>query len=203
MNRAMRGLVALGVLLSLSVAMPAQDDSMVDNPRYKHWANFKNGSFATLVETTKYSGEAKDVVPGGIDVKVVTYRLASIGKNQAIVTTVVVEEEELGTIESAPTRITYKSKVKKATLEAVLDEHHAKPGDEETVKIGKEELKCKTVSGKYTRDGATYEFKVWTSDSVPGGVVKRTRTAKKDDKVVAETTIMLRAYKAAEEKKKK
>src|SRR3954451_6818960 len=104
------GLLALSVVLTLlATAGRAEDDNdeMVDNPKYKFWASHKPGTTSTYHEVTKYSGSEKDSVPGGKDEKTVIYKLLSVSKDKVVVQTTVIEEEYLGTVESAPTKLTY------------------------------------------------------------------------------------------------
>jgi len=196
MRKTMRGLLAaaLGLALAISAFAQGEKDGLVENPRYKHWANFKAGATSTYHEVTTFSGPEKESLPGGKDEKLVTYRLQNVNDARAVVVTTVVEEEFLGTVESAPTKLTYPAKVKQANLEAALDEHGAKKADDETVKVGKEELKCHVLAGSVKKDGMTVEYKLHYSEAVPGGLVKRTRVTKDGDKVVAETTITLRSF---------
>ena len=45
------------------------------------------------------------------------------------------------------------------------------------------------------KGGEEVEFKIWLSDEVPGGIVKRVRTDKVNGEVVAETTVELVSFK--------
>jgi hypothetical protein len=203
MTKSMCGLLAVA-LLSLTVASGfAQDDkdSMVENPKYKFWANSKPGATSTYNETTKLFGAEKSSVPGGVDQKTITYRLVSVDKDKAVVLATVVEEDFLGTVESAPTKHTYPAKVKKANLDAFFQEWNVKEGEDETIKVGDKEIKCKVRAGSQKIEGGTVEFKICYSDTVPGGFVKRTRTTKEGDKKVAETTILLTSWGEAKKDK--
>jgi len=199
------GTLALAFVLALAVAASAQDDEMVANPRYKFWADHKPGTTATYHEVTKFTGEEKDSVPGGKDEKTIVYKLLSVNKDKVVVQTTVSEEDYLGTIEQAPTRAIYPAKVKKANLDAVFEEFGLKgEAKEETVTIGKEEIKCKVLSGTKKKDDATVTYTLHFSDSVPGGVVKRTRVTKSgDNKFSAETTVTLKSYAGPQPKKDK
>lgn len=197
MTQKLRGLFVLGVLVSggfaaVHAADPADD--LVDNPRYKFWANFKPGATSTYTQTTKFHGPEKASVPGGVEHKTITYRLLSVTKDKVVVLTTVVEEDFLSTVESAPTRITYPAKVKKANLQAFLQEWNAKEGKDETVKVGGKDIKCKVRAGSHKVEGATVEAKLCHSDAVPGGVVLHTRTTKDGDTAVAETTTALQSF---------
>ena len=197
MTKTARGLTALGMLLCLSVvASRAGDDKgeMVENPLFKFWSNFKPGATSTYTQETKYHEAEKATFPGGVDKKTINYRLVSADGDRAVVRTVVVEEDFLSTVESAPTRVTYPAKVKKANLEGFFQEWSVKESGEETIKVGDKEIKCKVRSGTGKSEGATVEFKICYSDAVPGGIVRRVRVTKDGDKVVAETTTTLVSF---------
>jgi hypothetical protein len=191
MLRTIRALLVSGLLvasLPLAVTAGGKDDGMVDNPMYAAWAKFKPGATATVLEKTTYSGD-KNPVP---DQKVVTYTLLSVSPDKVVVRAVVVEEEVLGTVESAPSKHTYPAKLKKSYLAEAAPELQAKKGEETITWKGKK-VKCKTRSGSYKKDDDTIEFKIWTADKVPGGIVKRTRTLKQKDDTIT-TTVTLQSY---------
>jgi len=133
-----RVLLMCVALLSAAVAVgrAAEADEMADNPRFKFWANFKPGATSTYTQSTSYSGPEKETVPGGVENKTVTYRLASVTKDKALVLTTVVEKDFLSSVELAPTRITDPAKVKAANLRAIMQECYAREGEEETIKVG-------------------------------------------------------------------
>jgi len=193
MLRTIRALLASGILI-VSLPLPAtagdKDDETVDNPMYTAWAKFKPGATATLSENTTYSGDTNPVP----DKKVVTYRLLSVSPDKVVVSAVVVEQEALGTVESAPTKHTYPAKLKKSYLAAAAPELQAKKGEETITWKGKE-LPCKTLTGSYKKEGEAVEFKFWVNDTVPGGFVKRTRTLKQKDDTIT-TTATLQSYSA-------
>ncbi len=196
MTERLRGWLGLAVLLTVSVtASPAaDDDEMVDNPRYKFWANFKPGATSTYTQTTKLHGPEKATVPGGVESKTITYRLVSVNKDRVVVLTTVVEEDFLQTVESAPTRITFPAKVKKANLQAFMQEWNAKEGPDETVKVDGKEITCKVKAGSHKSEDSTVEARLCFCGDVPGGIVKHTRTTKDGEKTVAETTTTLVSF---------
>ena len=186
----------LGLAVSLAAAFGG-DEETTDNPYYKHWAGFKEGTTVVHAEKTTFGDDATDELPGGVDEKTVKYKLVSVSPKRVVVEVVVTEKEFLSTTESAPTRITYPAKVSKAHLEAVLLAAGAKRG-QETLKVGKEkEIKCNTIEGGRKKKGEEVRQKFWLSTAVPGGIVKRTRATMQGGKVVAETTTLLMSYKVA------
>jgi len=190
-------------VLGLAVSLPAGfggDRETTENPFYKHWASFKEGTTVAHTEKTTFGDDATDELPGGVDEKIVKYKLLSVSPEKVVVETVVIEKSFLNTTESAPTKVTYPAKVNKAYLDAVLLAAGAKRGEETLkVKVNKEEMaiKCNTIAGARKKKGEEVAQKFWLSTTVPGGIVKRTRSTMQDGKLVAETTIMLRAYKEA------
>src|SRR5262249_22149740 len=116
-----RWLVA-GVLV-LAVSLPAvfaAGEETTEDPYYKHWAGFKAGTTVVHTERTTFGDDATDELPGGVDEKIVRYKLLSVSPRGVVVEAVVVEKDFLNTTESAPTKIIYPAKVNKANLEAVL-----------------------------------------------------------------------------------
>jgi uncharacterized protein (TIGR03000 family) len=133
------------------------------------------------------------LAPEGTDVKTVTYKLAGLTDDRAVVDTRVIQQETFGFVESAPTRHIYPAKMSKAALEDFLEEMGAK-GVEVVFKVGDKELKVMLLTGTLKRDGKEVDFKLWLSDEVPGGIVKRVRATKLNGEVVAETTVELVAF---------
>ena len=106
MLRKSRLLLAAGVFLLpllISGAQAEGDDPLVENPRYKFWAEFKKGSRAVHVEEVKYMGENKPFVPGGVSRKIVTYVLQKVTPKAVTVRTFVRERDFLSIIVSPPT----------------------------------------------------------------------------------------------------
>ncbi|MGL4552990.1 MAG: hypothetical protein ACRC33_17585, partial [Gemmataceae bacterium] len=141
MLRTVRGFLVFGLLAvsfsALAVRAEDEKDGVVANPKYKFWATQKPGATAVHAERTVLSGEEKASYPDGVDEKVIAYKLLSVSADKVVVQAVVVEREFLGTVESAPTKVTYPAKIKKAALEAAMEEFGAKvAGEEETVKVG-------------------------------------------------------------------
>jgi hypothetical protein len=187
--------------LAVSLAAGFADEETTENPHYKHWAKFKPGTTVVLIEKTTFGDDASDELPGGVDERVVAHKLLRVRPGRVIVETSVIEKDFLSSTESPPSRTSYPAKVNKADFEAVFLATGAKKGEETLkVKVGGEEkeIKCKTVEGTRKKKGAEVKQKFWLSESVPGGVVKRTRTTSRNGKLVAETTTLLTAYKLAE-----
>ena len=189
----------LGLAVSLAPGFGA-DEETTENPYYKHWAGFKEGTTVVRTENTTFGDDATDELPGGVDEKTVEYKLVSVSPERVVVETTITEKGFLSTTESAPTKIIYPAKVKKAYLDAMLLAAGAKHGEETLkVKVGKEEMevKCKTIAGTRKKKDEEVRQKFWLSTTVPGGIVKRTRVTMRDGKLEAETTTMLSSYRVA------
>lgn len=196
MLRKLFGAVTLVLMLSMTLTAEEGKAEMVDNPMFKAWAGFKVGSTATVVEKTT-SVDSKEATPDGVDEKIIMYKLVSVSDKKVVVSATVIEHEFLGTIELAPTKHHYPAKISKANLQAVAQEYDAKPTSEEIKVLGKE-MKTELLSGTHKKGDVEVEYKLWYSKSVPGAIVKKSRTTKKDGKVVASTTVEVTAYKVAE-----
>jgi hypothetical protein len=182
-------------LVALVAAVPlVSAGEQVANPYYKLWSKSKPGATAVYKETTKLSGEAEAAAGEGKDVKLVTYKLTELTDKKAVVETKVLQYENFGYIESAPTRHIYLAKMSKAGLEEFIEETGAK-GVAATLKVGDKEMKVIAISGTLKKGKEEVDFKTWLSDKVPGGIVKRVRTTKLNGEVVAVTTVELVSFK--------
>jgi hypothetical protein len=182
-------------LVALAAAVPlVSAQEQVANPFYKFWSKSKPGATAVFKETTKLSGVAASSAPEGTDVKIVTYKLTELNDKRAVVETRVTQQENFGYIESAPTRHIYPATMSKAVLGDLLEETGAK-GVAAMLKVGDKEVQVMALSGTMKKGSEEVDFKIWLSDQVPGGIVKRHRTTKIKGEVVAETTVELVSYK--------
>src|SRR5262249_25685928 len=187
----LRRVLPLAVLVAATPLVSAQE---VANPYYTFWSKAKPGATPVYKETTKLSGAAAASAPDATDVKTVTYKLVELNDKEAVVEARVTQQENFGFVEAAPTRHIYPAKMSKAVLEDLLEETGAK-GVAATLKVGDKELKVMGLTGTMKKGGEEVEFKLWLSDEVPGGIVKRLRTAKVNGEVVAETTVELQSFK--------
>jgi hypothetical protein len=184
----------LPLVVVVAVAPLVSAEGQVANPYYRFWSKSKPGATVVFKETTKLSGAAAASEPEGTDVKMVTYKLTELNGERAVVEARVTQREDFGYVEAAPTRHIYPAKMSKAVLEDLLEETGAK-GVAATLKVGDKELKVMALSGTIKKRGEEVDFKIWLSDEVPGGIVKRLRTTKVNGEVVASTTVTLVSYK--------
>jgi hypothetical protein len=188
----LRPALPLIVLITVAPLVYAED---VDNPYYTYWSKSKVGATVVLKETTKLSGPAAASAPDATDIKIITYKLVELNKEEAVVEARVKQEEDFGFVEAAPTRHIYPAKMSKAVLADLLAETGAKsePG---MLKVLDKELKVKVISGTIKKGDENVDFKLWISDDVPGGIAKRQRTSKVKGETVAETVVEVVSYKA-------
>jgi uncharacterized protein (TIGR03000 family) len=177
-------------LIVLGAAGPLAAAQEVANPYYTFWSRAKPGATTVYRETTRLFGAAAASAPEGTDVKTVTYKLVELNDDRAVVETRVLQQEIFGFVESAPTRHIYPARMSKAVLEDLLAETGAK-GVEAVIKVGDREMKVMALAGKLKKGGEEVDFKIWLSDEVPGGIVKRVRVTKVNGEVAAETTVEL------------
>ena len=197
MARLLRRVLALIVLVAAVPLVSAEEQEQVTNPYYKFWSTSKPGATAVLKETTKLSGAAKESAPEGTDVKTVTYKLVEVNDEKAVVEARVTQRENFGFVESAPTRHIYPAKMSKAVLEDLIAETGAK-GVAAMLKVGDKDVQVMALSGTLKKGNEEVDFKIWLSDQVPGGIVKRQRTTRIKGEVVAETTVELMSYKTGD-----
>jgi hypothetical protein len=171
---------------------------MVANPYYKFWAGSKPGAMAVHHEQTRLTGPEDKLLPDGVDVKRIVYKLLEVNDDHAVVEMVVTEQDFLGFVQAAPTKHIYPAKLKKSHLERFLLAGGGKTG-EDTVRVQGKDMQVKTLAGTIQEPGGEQaEFKLWLSDEVPGTIVKQVRTTRQRGELIAETTTTLEQYKKAE-----
>jgi hypothetical protein len=200
LRRFLPALAALTCLAS-AAARGADGDDLVPNPRYKGWADFKPGATVTHKESTRFPAGSPQgkYYPRGVDERDITYKLASVSPDKAVVETVVLDYELLSQVEAAPTRIIYPAKVKRAYVEEAREQLKVKEGKEDVEVLGKTHKNCEWYeTTRTTADGEVVTRKRWIAADVPGGIVKEVTVTKRGDQVVAETTTTVVRMKAGE-----
>ncbi len=110
-----------------------------------------------------------------------------------MVETIVTEGEVFGFVESAPTKHIYPAKMSKEVLQELIEETGAK-GEKTKLKVKDKEMDVLLVSGTKKGKEDEVEHKIWISEEVPGGIVKRVRITRFKGQVVAETMVDLLDY---------
>ncbi|MHC4985307.1 MAG: hypothetical protein ACYTFO_04040 [Planctomycetota bacterium] len=168
MNRHLRNAALVLVVGALAGWAIAQDGEMVDNPEYIQWSSFEVGASATL---TMMSGPAD----AGVEVTM-THTLMSLDADNAVVTTVVTMVVNDQEIEQPPQDRTVAARVAKYDPPEGQEAPEIEES-EETVTVAAGTFDCKKVTTTITANGAAMVTTVWTTDAVPGGIVKMVTTS--------------------------
>jgi len=171
----------------------AADEEMVANPPYQHWSAFKVGSTVTQKEKVKFAknSDEAEYYPGGVHEKDLTYKLLEVTPEKVVVELTVTDYGVGQTTEMAPSKVTFPAKVRKGhsgTLKEAIETF--KEGHEEVKVLGKT-FRCEYVEITDKSDDETFYHKTWSSDEVPGGIVKGIRTLKKGNTTVSESEEMV------------
>ncbi|MBF0544207.1 MAG: hypothetical protein HQM08_07230 [Candidatus Riflebacteria bacterium] len=165
-------------MFSMTCALFAQDK--VDNPMYQKWAKFKIGT------SVKYKQESD--VAGNKTESDIVYTLAELTPEK-----VVVEMSGSMAVMGKPvdmpkTKMEYLAKVDKvapATAEA------AKPKEsDEELSIAGGKYKCHVVETEVKVGEGSVVSKIWSSDDVPGSMVKTLSNMEKPMKTTTSITLV-------------
>jgi hypothetical protein len=149
-----------------AVSAPAWADTM-DNPTFASWAKMKKGSSVTVKITSEVAGQKSETT--------MTTTLVDLTADVATTEMVMVTKAGGMEFKNDPIKTENKKVVElppgKKKEDFVKPEGFVDQG-EETLKIGGKEYKTKWVKVKIEKDGSVYEAKTWSSDDVPGTMVK-------------------------------
>ncbi|MBF0407176.1 MAG: hypothetical protein HQM10_07475 [Candidatus Riflebacteria bacterium] len=182
----MRPILSLMVVLMVfAFACTAFAQDEIDNPMYQKWATFKVGTAAKYKQVTEAAGNKTE--------SEIVYTLVELTPEKAVV-------EMSGSMvimgnktEMPKTKMEHMAKVKKIEMPAQVATETveaAKPKvSEEEVEVPAGKIKCSlTETEAKVGEGAVYS-KIWSSDEVPGTMVKMTSTMEKPIK--SDTSITL------------
>jgi hypothetical protein len=159
-------------VLVLSAGVSRAEDT-VDNPEFTTWSKFKKGTSITLKTTSAFNNMTTEITS--------TTTLVEVGADKLVVETSSVTKFNNMEIKAPPAKrdvmktITLPKGVKKEDLTAKKPPGTFEEGTE-TVKVGGTEVKTKWFKFKAEMDGTKTEAKMWTSDDVPGSMVKMEST---------------------------
>lgn len=174
------------------------DEEMSENPAYKHWAAFKQGATVTQVEKIKFHVNNPEIAMHADKtiVKTTKLKLLDVDKERAIVESIVTEHHRGNDVEQAPTKLIFHAKIRKGSMRTPKEEFaNLVEKDEDHDLLGKK-IKCKFVESTRKNGDVTSTQKIWTSDSVPGGIVKEEKIFKRGDKVETDSTITITKFSA-------
>lgn len=194
MSRFGRVCLCAGVMVGWS-AFAVSAEEKVDNPEYKHWAQFKPGSFAEVkMESTVMGTKTKAVT-------ITTLKQLTVEK--AVVEVKMTSEAMGQKMEMPPSTQDIPAKIEKQDLPDLEPKKGKQPDGTEVleVKKGKEEVKIddkkiatEWLESKVKTGDSTITSKVWTSEEIPGHIVKM--TTKVDGQMKSETEGKLERFKA-------
>ncbi|MGC4030620.1 MAG: hypothetical protein QM754_02565 [Tepidisphaeraceae bacterium] len=176
-------------VLACLIAPIARADDAKPNPEYEAWAKCKPGATVTIKGSTETAGNKME--------NSVTTKLLEVTPEKAVV-------ESTITMEMMGQKMPQPPQKRDVPKTFVMPKPHAVPGQpeqkapepkigEETITVAGKEYKCKTTEIELNQNGMKVHSKTWTSDQVPGGMVKMTSDA--TGAVSAKTTMELVEYK--------
>jgi hypothetical protein len=164
-------LAALVLIALVPGAATAQEK--IANPEFAQWSKFKKGTSVTLKTVSEAAGVRGEMT--------ITMTLVEVGADKLVVATSSTAKANGMEFNSPPMNrdvpriIELPKGVKKETLENYKPEGKYEEGTE-TLKVAGVEVKTKWYKYKFESEGVKSEGKMWTSDEVPGWVVKTEAT---------------------------
>jgi hypothetical protein len=178
------------VVCGLAVAA-AQAEDKVDSPIYKHWARFRPGAYSVVKDQRTAKGVKAETT--------ITTTLIEVTPEKVVVELQVPTVGGDEKIEMQPKKQIYPAKIEKDEARKMEDPKKGdKVGDaevldvkqgEEEIKVGDKEIKCKWLQTKSKQGDQTTTTEAWTSDKVPGQVVKMVVTTEGGAAMTSETTL--------------
>lgn len=172
----------IATLLVLTLlAVPAFAAEMVDNPVYQSWAKYGVGTTAVYKSTADMAGTQT--------ASTITYKLAELTPEKAVIEMATSMEVAGQKIDTPAQKMDYPAKVEKT---------EGKPADAPPADLKNSEEKLETAAGAFAckvmemviaQQGSEGNTKVWSSDEVPGTLVKSETKLTKP--VATSTTIEL------------
>ncbi len=176
-------LALCGLLVS-----PAVAGEKIDNPQYKHWAQFKVGSFAKCKMV-------QNVEAGGMKMETTTTTTTTLKKLSA--EKAVIEIEMVTVANGQEMKMPATTQDIPAKIDKPKPEETKPPKDKPKTKQGKEVLdiagkKIKTEWTESTMKHAqtTVTTKMWMSEEIPGQMVKMKVNTSGEAKMVSETILI-------------
>jgi hypothetical protein len=184
MRIGMRAMVAVGMILAGGAVCSAADQ--IDNPQYTAWAKFKPGTSVTTKMVSDAAGQKTEMEITTTLVEVTAAKLVLEAK-----TSMSAGGQKM---EMPAQKTDVAAKVDKPAAVAVAPDApkgEVKESTDEVEVMGKK-VKCKVMETKTTANGMNINSKTWTSDEIPGGMVKM--ETKMDGAMTGTTTVMATAY---------
>lgn len=176
-------------VLACLIAPAALADDAKPNPEYDGWAKCKPGATVTIKGTTETGGNKMQ--------QSITTKLIEVTPEKAVVETAITMEMMGQKMPQPPQKRDVPKTFTPPKIPATPGQPETKIPEpkmgEETITVAGKEYKCKTAELDIEQNGMKVRSKTWTSDQVPGGMVKMTSDA--TGTVSAKTTMELVEYK--------
>ncbi len=151
-------------MLLLAMGASARGEDLVDNPKYQSWSTFPVGTSITGHTNTKMGAQSMTM----------ELKQKLIEKTAEKLTLEVLSSFQ-GTAHTEKQEVAAKVPQSKAVKEDELPQGvtgKAEKQPDEQVKIGDKSYTCKVMSFSGEMHGSKASGKTWTSNQVPGGLVK-------------------------------
>jgi hypothetical protein len=174
--------IALCVLLAASSFAAAE---MIDNPQYQGWAKRNPGSSAMLKGKTVAMGHTMDME--------MTQKLIEVTPEEVVIEASTVMTMLGNKLPAQTMKQNIPAKVEKdpSAEDPTQPKVEWKEGEEKVEVMGKS-FTCKVYESSMKQGNSTMVAKVWSTEEVPGGMVKMQATVDGDMK--SETTMELVSY---------
>ncbi|NLI78489.1 MAG: hypothetical protein GX442_18875 [Candidatus Riflebacteria bacterium] len=161
-------LVLVVVLLSAPAGF-AQEK--VDNPVYQNWAKFKPGTMVKYAQTSEMMGNKTQ--------SEVAYTLLEVTPEKVVIemggSTVIMGNQT----EMPKTRIEYPAKADAADPNVKSAINAKTSQSEEEIEVAGGKIRCKVFETTVEQQGSQIKSRFWSSDDVPGTLVKSETTMEK------------------------
>lgn len=155
MNSAFKTALIACVCLGLAGPILAEE---VDNPQYLHWSQFKEGTAVTLKNTIKQPEMSMETK--------MTMTLKTLDDTRAVIT---ISTDMMGMQQTQEQIIP--AKIEEEQIPENNPDAEVTTG-EETVTVPAGTFECKWTQVEMVQDGQKVVSKVWSNETVPGGMVK-------------------------------
>ncbi len=160
-------LLALGVFCLVFVSTArADDDEMIDNPTYKHWAQFKPGTYVVTKTNSRINN---------VDTTTITTTTLEEVTPEKVILKIETIVDLAGNEQGMPThKLNVPAKMKKDDL-TPFDKAAAKPDakkGKEALEIGGKKVETEWIEAVVEVNKVKSKTRKWTSDEVPGRIVK-------------------------------
>jgi len=193
MRRTVLVLTALLVPVVVLAARPKpKPDEIVNNPPFAHWSAFPKGTSVTQREIVTLADGKK------IQHDITTKLIAKTRQKVVLQTTIKATSGTAGGNSAVDNQVmvtTYPAKVKMSAADTPEAAMESVTEGTEQVEVKGRKVDAEWVEAVMKSGDETTIDKMWTARDIPGGIIKRTITKKKGDKVSSESTLEMIGFK--------